>query len=300
MAEHAVVPEAKAPAQSKAQTRLAGERQSVPVDAQLLRVGEEGIGILERSDSEPRAPEDFPRIDTLLAQKLDQLCDVPDGYEGAIHRVSLRSLARNDKKKAHVDMARHIRAGQSHGDGKGSPSRGRQGRSPMQDESSGRPEAQMRTMVLVVNGEERTLRVATHETLLEVLRERLDLTGAKLGCNQGECGACTVLIDGEAVLACMTLAVECEDQEILTIEGLEDPTTGALDPLQEAFIEHHGTQCGFCTPGVLMSAKALLARNPNPSEAEIREEIQGNLCRCTGYAPIIEAIQAVAGGGSND
>jgi carbon-monoxide dehydrogenase small subunit len=170
----------------------------------------------------------------------------------------------------------------------------------MQDESSGRPEAQMRTMVLVVNGEERTLRVATHETLLEVLRERLDLTGAKLGCNQGECGACTVLIDGEAVLACMTLAVECEDQEILTIEGLEDPTTGALDPLQEAFIEHHGTQCGFCTPGVLMSAKALLARNPNPSEAEIREEIQGNLCRCTGYAPIIEAIQAVAGGGSND
>ena len=170
----------------------------------------------------------------------------------------------------------------------------------MHDESSGRPEPQMRTMELVVNGEERTLRVATHETLLEVLRERLDLTGAKLGCNQGECGACTVLIDGEAVLACMTLAVECEGQEILTIEGLEDPATGALDPLQEAFIEHHGTQCGFCTPGTLMSAKALLARNPHPSEAEIREEIQGNLCRCTGYAPIIEAIQAVAEGGSND
>jgi len=170
----------------------------------------------------------------------------------------------------------------------------------MHDESSGRPEPQMRTMELVVNGEERPLRVATHETLLEVLRERLDLTGAKLGCNQGECGACTVLIDGEAVLACMTLAVECDGQEILTIEGLEDPTTGALDPLQEAFIEHHGTQCGFCTPGTLMSAKALLARNPHPSEAEIREEIQGNLCRCTGYAPIIEAIQAVAEGGSND
>jgi len=170
----------------------------------------------------------------------------------------------------------------------------------MHGESSRPGEPQLRTMQLAVNGEKRTFPVATHETLLDVLRERLELTGSKLGCNQGECGACTVVIDGEAVLACMTLAVECEGAEVLTVEGLEDPATGALDPLQEAFIEHHGTQCGFCTPGVLMSAKALLARNPHPSEAEIRQEIQGNLCRCTGYAPIVEAIQAASGGASSD
>jgi carbon-monoxide dehydrogenase small subunit len=139
-----------------------------------------------------------------------------------------------------------------------------------------------------------------NETLLEVLRERLDLTGAKAGCNQGECGACTVLIDGEAVLSCLTLAVECEGRQVLTIEGLEDPETAELDPIQQAFIENYAIQCGFCTPGMVMAAKALLLQDPDPSVEEIKQSIQGNLCRCTGYAPIVEAIQAVSGGASDD
>jgi len=151
-----------------------------------------------------------------------------------------------------------------------------------------------------INGEKKELEIHAGISALELIRDVLELKGTKEGCGIGECGACTVVIDGEAVLACMTLAVECEGAEVLTVEGLEDPATGALDPLQEAFIEHHGTQCGFCTPGVLMSAKALLARNPHPSEAEIRQEIQGNLCRCTGYAPIVEAIRAASGGAASD
>jgi carbon-monoxide dehydrogenase small subunit len=134
-----------------------------------------------------------------------------------------------------------------------------------------------------------------NETLLEVLRERLDLTGAKAGCNQGECGACTVLIDGEAVLSCLTLAVECEGRQILTIEGLEDPETGELDPIQHAFIENYGIQCGYCTPGTVMAAKALLLQNPDPSVEEIKQAIQGNLCRCTGYQQIIASIEPVGG-----
>jgi len=118
------------------------------------------------------------------------------------------------------------------------------------------------------------------------------MTGSKIGCNRGECGACTVLIDGESVLSCLTLAIECDGRSILTIEGLEDPDTGELDPIQEAFVENFGIQCGFCTPGMVMSAKALLDKNSNPSEEEIREGIQGNLCRCTGYQQIVESIQA--------
>jgi len=147
---------------------------------------------------------------------------------------------------------------------------------------------------LMINGREHALEVGTNETLVEVLRERLRLTGTKIGCNRGECGACTVLIDGEAVLSCLTLAIECEGKEILTIEGLEDPKTGELDPIQEAFVENFGIQCGFCTPGMVMSAKALLDRNPNPSEAEVKEGIQGNLCRCTGYTQIVESILAAS------
>ena len=145
-----------------------------------------------------------------------------------------------------------------------------------------------------VNGKEQTLEVSANETLVEVLRERLRLTGAKIGCNRGECGACTVLMDGEAVLSCLTLSIECEGKEILTIEGLEDPKTGELDPIQEAFVENFGIQCGFCTPGMVMSAKALLDKNPNPSEEEVKEGIQGNLCRCTGYTQIVESILAAA------
>jgi carbon-monoxide dehydrogenase small subunit len=148
------------------------------------------------------------------------------------------------------------------------------------------------TVKLMVNGKEHALEVGANETLLEVLREKLGLTGSKIGCNRGECGACTVLMDGESVLSCLTLAIECQGKSILTIEGLEDPDTGELDPIQSAFVENFGIQCGFCTPGMVMSAKALLDKNPNPSEQEIREGIQGNLCRCTGYQQIVESIQA--------
>jgi len=155
------------------------------------------------------------------------------------------------------------------------------------------PELTSKTVTLWVNQSRHTLDVGVNETLLEVLRESLDLTGAKAGCNQGECGACTVLIDGEAVLSCLILAVECEGKQVLTIEGLEDPETAELDPIQQAFIENDGIQCGFCTPGVVMAAKALLLQNPNPSVEEIKQGIQGNLCRCTGYEQIIASIQAV-------
>ena len=154
--------------------------------------------------------------------------------------------------------------------------------------------ATKKTIKLKVNRKEHTLEVGANETLVEVLRERLRLTGTKIGCNRGECGACTVLIDGETILSCLTLAIECEGKEVLTIEGLEDPKTGELDPIQEAFVENFGIQCGFCTPGMVMSAKALLDKNPNPSEEEVKEGIQGNLCRCTGYRQIIESILAAA------
>lgn len=154
------------------------------------------------------------------------------------------------------------------------------------------PHVSKKTIAVVINGEERTLEVVANETLLEVLREKLGLTGSKIGCNRGECGACTVLIDGKSILSCLTLAIECDGKSILTIEGMEDPETGELDPIQKAFVENFGIQCGFCTPGMVMSAKALLDKNSAPSEQEIREGIQGNLCRCTGYQQIVESIQA--------
>jgi len=157
------------------------------------------------------------------------------------------------------------------------------------------PKLTSKTVALRVNGSRYTLDVGVNQTLLEVLRERLDLTGAKAGCNQGECGACTVLIDGEAILSCLTLAVECEGKQVLTIEGLEDRETGELDPIQQAFIENDGVQCGFCTPGTVMAAKALLLQNPSPTVEEIKQGIQGNLCRCTGYAQIVASIQAASG-----
>jgi len=154
--------------------------------------------------------------------------------------------------------------------------------------------ATKKVIKLKVNGKEHTLEIGANETLLDVLRERLRLTGAKIGCNRGECGACTVLIDGGAVLSCLTLAMECAGKEILTIEGLEDAKTGELHPIQEAFVENFGIQCGFCTPGMVMSAKALLDKNPDPSEEEVKEGIQGNLCRCTGYTQIVESILVAA------
>lgn len=143
---------------------------------------------------------------------------------------------------------------------------------------------------LIVNGKEHILSVTANATLAEVLRENLGLTGLKIGCNHGECGACTVLVNGQPTVSCLTLAIDCEGKEILTIEGLADPKTGELHPIQEAFVEHHGMQCGYCTSGMIMSVKALLDRNLDPTEEEIREAINGNICRCTGYMSIIESV----------
>lgn len=145
---------------------------------------------------------------------------------------------------------------------------------------------------LNVNGEEHEVAIYPHRTLLEVLREEIGLTGTKQGCGLGACGACTVLVDGEAVLACLTLALSVNGKEIRTVEGLAKGQE--LSPLQKAFLEHGAIQCGFCTPGMLMSSTALLSKNPYPEEYEIRKAVSGNLCRCTGYVKIIEAILAVA------
>lgn len=150
------------------------------------------------------------------------------------------------------------------------------------------------TMQLRVNGKERRVVAAADAMLLEVLREQLALTGAKLGCGMGECGSCTVLLDGKAVCSCLTLAVEAQGHDITTIEGLAP--LGTLDPLQVAFAEAGGVQCGFCTPGMVLAAKALLDETPHPTAAEIRRGLSGNLCRCTGYGKIVEAVLAAAEG----
>lgn len=146
-------------------------------------------------------------------------------------------------------------------------------------------------MEFKVNGEHYEVAVKPNRTLLEVLREDLGLTGTKVGCNQGDCGSCTVLLDGKAVCSCLTLAVEAQGKEIITIEGLA--SNGQLHPIQQAFIDYFAVQCGYCTPGMIMSAKALLDENPDPTEDEVRHALQGNLCRCTGYVKIVEAILAV-------
>jgi carbon-monoxide dehydrogenase small subunit len=145
---------------------------------------------------------------------------------------------------------------------------------------------------LSINGEYTEAAVPSNLTLLQLLRETVGLTGTKNGCNAGECGACTVILNGEPVNSCMVLAVECDEAEVITVEGLAKDNV--LDPIQETIIEHGGVQCGFCTPGILVSSRALLDRNPNPSEAEIREALVGNLCRCTGYLRIVEAVQDAA------
>jgi len=149
-----------------------------------------------------------------------------------------------------------------------------------------------KTINLKVNGRSYLLEVDAKDLLLDVIRENLGLTGTKRGCENGECGACTILIDGKAENSCLVLAVTADGKDILTIEGLSDGLT--LHPLQQAFVDNAAVQCGFCAPGMLLSAKALLDDNPNPSEHDIREAIAGNLCRCSGYVKIVKAVRQAA------
>ena len=149
-----------------------------------------------------------------------------------------------------------------------------------------------KTITVTVNDEKYTRDVAVSRTLLEFVREDLGLTGAKEGCNEGECGACTVILDGKAISSCMYLAVDADGKSVLTIEGLA--SNGELHPLQQAFVDEGAVQCGFCTPGMVLTAKAILDEVPNPSEDEIRKMMEGNLCRCTGYNRIIDAVKKVA------
>jgi carbon-monoxide dehydrogenase small subunit len=145
---------------------------------------------------------------------------------------------------------------------------------------------------LMINGATEQVSVTSNMTLLQTLRDKLALTGTKNGCNAGECGACTVMLNGEPVNSCMVLAVECDGMEVVTVEGLVKD--GVLDPVQQTIIEHGGVQCGFCTPGILISARALIDRQPDPSDDDIREALVGNLCRCTGYLRIVDAVQEAA------
>jgi carbon-monoxide dehydrogenase small subunit len=145
---------------------------------------------------------------------------------------------------------------------------------------------------ITVNGAKRVFDVEPQTLLLNLLRDEMDLTGTKYGCGIGECGACTVLLDGDAVLACMVLAVDADDRRVDTIEGLAE--CGKLHPIQEAYLDEGAVQCGYCTPGFIMATKALLDENPEPTEREIREYLNGNICRCTGYVNIVRAVQAAA------
>ncbi len=149
-------------------------------------------------------------------------------------------------------------------------------------------------VLLRVNGENYRVRVESTDTLAGILRERLGLTGTKIMCDHGECGACTVLLDGKPVLSCLKLACECEGSNILTIEGLADKVSGVLHPVQQAFVDLSGMQCGVCTPGMILTAKFLLDKNPEPTERDIREALAGNLCRCGNYNRIVECIQAAS------
>jgi carbon-monoxide dehydrogenase small subunit len=149
-----------------------------------------------------------------------------------------------------------------------------------------------RIIQLMVNGEEYEIIVAPNRTLLEVLRDDLYLTGTKEGCGEGACGTCTVLLDGKPVRSCLILAVEVQDREVTTIEGLA--SMGELHPVQRAFVEYGAIQCGFCAPGMILTTKALLDENPSPTEQEARQAISGNVCRCTGYAKVVEAILKAA------
>jgi aerobic-type carbon monoxide dehydrogenase small subunit (CoxS/CutS family) len=150
----------------------------------------------------------------------------------------------------------------------------------------------MTELMLNVNGQRRSASVAPETTLLDLLRNEFGLTGAKLGCDVGDCGACTVIVDGKPVNACLMLAAQAAERDVLTIEGLA--TRDALHPIQQAFEEHASLQCGFCGPGVILSAKALLDENPDPTRHDVRDALSGNLCRCTGYTKLIDAVQEAA------
>ncbi|MCM0610810.1 MAG: (2Fe-2S)-binding protein [Ideonella sp. WA131b] len=153
----------------------------------------------------------------------------------------------------------------------------------------------MPKLTLIVNGQQRTLDVPAEQTLVQLLRQQLALTGTHAGCDTAQCGACTVLVDGLAVKSCNLLSLQCQGAEVRTVECLAGPD-GALNPLQQAFSRCHGLQCGYCTPGMLMSATALLAENPRPDEADIVRALEGNLCRCTGYVNIVAAVREAAVG----
>lgn len=151
----------------------------------------------------------------------------------------------------------------------------------------------MKTLArFIVNGEPHVIAIEPHELLIEVLREHLGFTGTKLSCGVGNCGACTVLVEGVPILSCITLAITARDKEITTIEGLAHG--GELHPLQQSFVDHGAIQCGYCTPGMILSSKALLDSDPDPSEEDVREAISGNICRCTGYAKIVDAVLSAA------
>lgn len=155
----------------------------------------------------------------------------------------------------------------------------------------------MQILHMTVNGKDAEVGIDPRESLADTLRERLGLTSVKKGCEVGECGACTVLVDGTAIDSCIYLSVWAEGKSILTVEGLQDPDTGALSPIQRAFVEEAAVQCGFCTPGIIMTATALLDKNPNPSEEEVRDALSGNYCRCISQYHVFEAIASVAGRG---
>jgi carbon-monoxide dehydrogenase small subunit len=152
----------------------------------------------------------------------------------------------------------------------------------------------MPEIVLNINGVMVEVKASITATLADVLREELGLTGTKMMCNEGECGACTVLINGKPMLSCMMLAMDAQKKDILTIEGLADPVTGVLHPIQKAFVEYSGMQCGVCTPGMILTAKALIDKNPDPSEDDVRSALSGNLCRCGNYRRITECVQDAA------
>ncbi|MBI2954773.1 MAG: (2Fe-2S)-binding protein [Chloroflexi bacterium] len=155
-----------------------------------------------------------------------------------------------------------------------------------------KPKTKRQIVTLTINGDEHVSLVKVNTTLLDLLREEFDYTGTKKGCELGDCGACTVLLDGEPVNSCLILAVEADGRSVTTIEGLEK--NGKLDVVQEAFVNHGAIQCGYCSPGMILSSRALLNRNPSPTEREVRDAIAGNLCRCTGYVKIVEAVLAAS------
>ncbi|MFZ7111842.1 MAG: (2Fe-2S)-binding protein [Desulfatiglandales bacterium] len=160
-----------------------------------------------------------------------------------------------------------------------------------------------KTINLVVNGKPYELMIGKDiipsDTLAETLRNHLGLLGTKISCDRGACGSCTVILDGKAVLSCTTLTVECDGASVTTIEGLEDPKTGQLDPIQQAFIDHTAFQCGFCTPGIIMTVKDLLNKNPKPTEGEIKNALSGNFCRCISHYEVLETVTAVIEGGKH-